>query len=154
MPPLSGSNTPEPQVPKASPDEAAINLATSTSPKSLPPKPRPQTSTTLAPKDRTRDDLEANSQLKRLQQNLLALTNLNDDLSLHWHPPWCQQDDFNKTFWMLRNPPNVVTERLPNTIPQSKDHYTRCIRQDGDRPPLYVRTWDQWDWYCGCMECY
>ena len=148
-PPYSGLNTPEPQVSECSLAAAADTSMTPTSPPTVSLRPTPRTLKVQAFRDLTQDDIEADMQLKRRQQDLLVLTSLNDNSTLHWRPSWFRQDPFNKACWTLHNPPNVVTEKLPSCVPQSKDYYTRRIRQHSDPPALYIKTWDHWDRYCG-----
>ncbi|CAN9294849.1 unnamed protein product [Alternaria alternata] len=147
-PPHSGPNTPETQVLRYSPATTTDSLATPTSLPSVSLTSTPKTSRYQASKNPTQDEVEAGLLLKRHQQDLLVLTSLNDNSTLHWRPSWFEQVPFNDSFWTLHNPPNVVTEKLPSSVPQSKDYYTRRMRQQGDRPPIYIKTWDHWDRYC------
>jgi hypothetical protein len=147
-PPFSGPTTPEPQVLEVPPTEAAIDFATPVIITPLSPKLSPPPPTVVIPENITQDDVEADLKLKRLQQDLLLLTSLNDNSSLYWRPSWFQQDDFNEKIWTLHNPPNIVTERLPSAGPRSKDYYTRRIRRDDDAPSIYIKNWDHWDEYC------
>ena len=147
-PPHSGPNTPETQVLRYSPATTTDGLATPTSLPSVSLAPTPKTSRCQASKNPTQDEVEADLLLKRHQQDLLVLTSLNDNSTLHWRPSWFKQAPFNNSLWTLHTPPNVVTEKLPNSVPQSKDYYTRRMRQQGDRPPIYIKTWDHWDRYC------
>ncbi|CAN9293441.1 unnamed protein product [Alternaria alternata] len=147
-PPHSGPDTPETQALRYSPTTATDGLATPTSLPSVSLTPTPKTSGCQASKNPTQDEVEADLLLKRHQQDLLVLTSLNDNSTLHWRPSWFKQVPFNDSFWTLHNPPDVVTEKLPSSVPQSKDYYTRRMRQQGDRPPIYIETWDHWDRYC------
>jgi hypothetical protein len=147
-PPYSGPSTPEPQVINIPPCEFAANLATPTSIAPTSPMPAPQTPTAQAPKTQTQNRIEADPQLRRLQKDLLVLTSVNDNSTLHWRPTWFKQEPHNKKFWTLHNPPNVVTEKLPSTTPQGKEYYTRRMRRVGDQPTFYIKSWDHWDRYC------
>jgi hypothetical protein len=94
------------------------------------------------------ESVEVDTKLKRFLQDLLVLTGLNDNSTLHWRPTWFVQDSFSKEFWTLQNPPNVVTEKLPSTVPQGREYYTRRMRRESDPPPLYIKSWDHWYRYC------
>ena len=49
--------------------------------------------------------------------------------------------------WTLHNPPNVVTEPLPNDG-KGMQMYTRRMRRRSDPPPQYIKDWDRWARYC------
>ncbi|KAG9187657.1 hypothetical protein G6011_05528 [Alternaria panax] len=139
IPPYSELNTPEPQVASGSPAAIADSFVTPTSPASVSLDPTPQTSRVEASKDVTHNHVEADLQFKRRQQDLLVLTDLNDNSTLHWRPSWFKWDPFNKICWTLHNSPNVVIEKLPSTVPRSKDYYTRRIWHNGDRLTIYIK---------------
>ncbi|KAH7402691.1 hypothetical protein BKA66DRAFT_390198, partial [Pyrenochaeta sp. MPI-SDFR-AT-0127] len=84
----------------------------------------------------------------RLQQDLLVLTSFNENETLHWRPSWFKQGPFSEKFWTLQNPPNVVTERMPQ-LNKGRNYYTRRMRRNDDLPPTYIKSWDHWRWYCG-----
>jgi hypothetical protein len=112
-PPNSRSNTPGPETPKFA---VAVDIATPISITSTSPAPAPRISTFFIPKHVTQGFVENDPKLKRFQQDLLVLTDLNDNSTLHWRPAWFVQESFSKKFWTLHNPPNVVTEKLPSTV--------------------------------------
>jgi hypothetical protein len=74
------------------------------------PKPAPNT-------------IPTNSPPKRLQLDLLLLTSFPDNSTLYWRPPWFAQLPPPLSHWTLHNPPNVVTERLPQTSTHSRHVY-------------------------------
>ncbi|KAF2856930.1 hypothetical protein T440DRAFT_524813 [Plenodomus tracheiphilus IPT5] len=90
--------------------------------------------------------INANPALKRLQQDLIILTSLNENETLHWRPSWFEHGPFSETFWTLFNPPNVVTERLPQ-VHRGRTYYTRRMRRDDDPPPFFIKSWDAWTRY-------
>ncbi|KAF1365817.1 hypothetical protein EJ07DRAFT_50770, partial [Lizonia empirigonia] len=92
-------------------------------------------------------DVDANPTVKRLQQDLLILTGFNDNATLHWRPTWFTQGSFPRSLWTLHNPPDVVTERLPNDD-NGAQMFTRRMRRSNDPPPLYIKSWDHWKRYC------
>ena len=101
------------------------------------------------------DEVNANSSLKRLQQDLLVLTSLPDNSTLHFRPSWFPQQPHSKQMWTLHNPPNVVSERVAGVYdPKRKGLgvpppvWTRRLRRDDDPPPAYIKTWKHWQWYC------
>lgn len=95
----------------------------------------------------TRAIVDADPQLKDLQHDLLILTSFNENETLHWRPSWFKQEDFSERFWTLHNPPNVVTERIPQ-ISRGRQYYMRRMRRTEDVPPAYIKSWDHWRWYC------
>ncbi|KAF1958559.1 hypothetical protein CC80DRAFT_441047, partial [Byssothecium circinans] len=99
--------------------------------------------------------MEADPQLKRLQQDLLILTSMNDNSTLSWRPTWFSAPALDSAFWTLQNPPDVVTEPLPlgpaplgSQIVVRQQVMTRRMRQDGDRAPAYITTVEKWERYC------
>lgn len=99
------------------------------------------------PEHLTQDMVEADPDLKRLQQDLLILTSFNENDTLHWRPSWFKQEPFNKQFWTLYNPPNVVTELLTQSY-LNRAIFTRRLRRDGDPAPVLIKTWEQWEKVC------
>lgn len=92
-------------------------------------------------------EIDADPNIKRLQQDLLILTSFNDNSTLYWRPAWFTQGSFLGNMWTFHNPPDVVTEQLPN------DHrgiqlFTRRIRRANDPLPQYVKSWSHWRRYC------
>jgi hypothetical protein len=138
-PPNSRPNTPDLEMPK---------FARQTSIASTPPTPAPKICAFFIPKHLTQGFVEIDPQPKRFQQDLLVLTSLNDNSTLHWRPIWFAQDSPGKNFWTIHNPPNVVTEKLPSSVPQGREYYTRRMRRDDDAPPPYIKDWDHWRLYC------
>jgi hypothetical protein len=136
-PPQSGLYTPNlPPV-----NDATNDYATPTSLRSIPSQQIPRRPIIL--RDLSQHDVDADSQLRRFQQDLLILTSFNESDTLHWRPLWFRQDPFSAEFWSLYNPPNVVTELLPRR-PRTRLVYTRRMRRDGDPPPMYIKTWKHW----------
>lgn len=137
--------TPPPSGPQT-PNTPSINDASlrSTTPQSItsPTHARPTVST-----NSTQALVLANPQLRRLQQDLLALTSFNENSTLHWRPAWFTQDPHAASSWTLYNPPNVVTQLLPHA-PLGQLVYTRRMRRAGDFPPAYITTWVQWNRVC------
>ncbi|KAF2000264.1 hypothetical protein P154DRAFT_410183, partial [Amniculicola lignicola CBS 123094] len=91
--------------------------------------------------------VDADPGLKRLQQDLLVLTSIVDNSTLHWRPDWFIADAPYTDFWTLQNPPNVVTEYLPHAsghVPVA----TRRLRRDDDPPPRHIKDWPHWKRYC------
>ncbi|KAI8937691.1 hypothetical protein NX059_005392 [Plenodomus lindquistii] len=86
--------------------------------------------------------------LHRLQKDLLVLSSLNENETIHWRPSWFEQAAFGEHFWTLFNPPNVVTELLPQSN-RGRKYFTRRIRREGDPPPYFIKSWDSWARYCG-----
>jgi len=97
-------------------------------------------------KDLTQAQVETNSQLRRLQKDLLILTGLNENETIHWRPSWFEQGEHAQTFWTLYNPPNVVTESLPQFF-RGRRYFTRRMRSEGDPPALFIQSWDAWNRY-------
>jgi len=147
-PPCSGPSTPEPSMP--GPEKAAVDIATPNSLASTSPQPtdRVQGHSFSIPPNLTQTLVEKDAQLNRRQQDLLILASLNDNSTLHWRPSWFQQHPFNQKFWTLHNPPNIVTEKIPNTKYAAKEYYTRRMRRPDDQEPLYIKSWDHWKRYC------
>ncbi|CBX94821.1 hypothetical protein LEMA_P118240.1 [Plenodomus lingam JN3] len=123
---------------------------------SLPP-PHPDSNPTTSPLNPTLPQRPPNpitihkpfpSSPHRLQHDLLLLTSFNDNTTLHWRPSWFPQTPFAASFWTLHNPPNVVTESLPQ-VGRGRRYYTRRMRRVGDPPPVYIKTGEAWDRYCG-----
>lgn len=90
-------------------------------------------SDTLIPKDkvvtsRTQKDADSNWSAKRLQQDVLILTSFNDKPSLYLRPAWFKEEYTSGRMWTLHNPPNVVTQLLPNAFGVMQ-MYTRCMRR-------------------------
>jgi hypothetical protein len=112
---------------------------THTIPSSPPPDLSPSKSAPHAP---------AATALKRLQFDLLLLTSFSDNSTLHWRPSWFSQAPFSLSPWTLHNPPNVVTERLPQAAAHSRHVYTRRMRRAGDPAPAYIKTWEHWRRVC------
>jgi hypothetical protein len=142
-PPYSG-----PQTPDIGPNDAGVEsdtyqytTATSIASDAIPSKPQ-------IPANLTQDMVDADPELKRFQQDLLILTSFNDNETLHWRPSWFKQEPYSKHFWTLYNPPNVVTEHLPDNKPRKRLVYTRRMRRAEDDPPSYIKTWDQWYHVC------
>ncbi|KAF1834149.1 hypothetical protein BDW02DRAFT_569291 [Decorospora gaudefroyi] len=144
-PPCSGPNTQTPQTPLP---EVAGTIASPRSIVTTSPDQAAPSSTVPIPKNPTQTLVEADPQLKRLQQDLLVLSSLNENSTLHWRPSWFAQEPFSKQFWTLQNPPNVVTEKLPSTVPQGREYYTRRMRREDDAPPYYIKSWEHWERYC------
>jgi hypothetical protein len=117
---------------------------------SSPEKPRSRTriSGFYIPVDLTQAAVEASSQLKRLQQDLLVLTSFADNSSLTWRPSWFLPPTYPSVHWTLHNPPDVVTEELPRDRSNGRQIMTRRMRQEGDREPLWMTTQLQWESYC------
>ena len=92
--------------------------------------------------------MDSSPTVKRFQQDLLILTGFNDNSSLHWRPAWFVEGRAKGMMWTLHNPPNVVTEPLPNDGKEMQ-MYTRRMRRGNDPPPLYIKDWDHWARYCG-----
>ncbi|RMZ72257.1 hypothetical protein GMOD_00007269 [Pyrenophora seminiperda CCB06] len=147
-PPNSGSSTPETDMPGS--ERVKIDVATPISLDATSPQPdsHSQDRSFLIPPNLTQARVDRDPQLKRLQQDLLILTSFNDNSTLHWRPSWFKQDPFNKKFWTLHNPPNVVTLKIPSTRPPTKEYYTRRMRRSGDQEPIYIKDWGQWRRYC------
>lgn len=101
------------------------------------------------PTNLTQTTVDANPELKRIQQDLLVLTSLPDNSSLTWRPSWFFPPNFISTHWTLHNPPHVVTEHLPRDGVLGRQVMTRRMRREGDTAPPYLKTWTQWDRYCG-----
>jgi hypothetical protein len=99
------------------------------------------------PIDLTQPMVEANPELKRLQQDLLILTSFNDNISLYWRPSWFNKTSLDSDLWTLHNPPHVVTQQLP-LRPQGRQIMTRRLRRFGDTDPAYFKTQMDWDRYC------
>ncbi|KAF2632696.1 hypothetical protein BU25DRAFT_470593 [Macroventuria anomochaeta] len=124
-PPYTGPATPSPEPPhSASP---GVQLAT--------------------PIMLTQTEVDPNPTVKRFQQDLLILTGFNDNSILHWRPVWFSQNSSTSGMWTLHNPPNIVTERLPNNCKEAQ-LFTRRMRQIRDPPPQYIKSWDHWKRYC------
>ena len=100
-----------------------------------------------APTVLTQTEVNANPKLKRLQQDLLILTGFNDNYTLYWRPAWFSQTTSANRMWTLHNPPNVVTEALPNDC-KGVQMYSRRMRRVNDPPPQYIASWDHWKRYC------
>ncbi|KAH9868633.1 hypothetical protein J1614_007705 [Plenodomus biglobosus] len=90
--------------------------------------------------------VNADPLLKRVQQDLLILSSLNENSTLHWRPPWFYQGHRTRFFWTLYNPPNVVTELLPQPD-KGRTCYTRRLRCDTDPPPVFIKSWEAWARY-------
>ncbi|ORY11555.1 hypothetical protein BCR34DRAFT_624800 [Clohesyomyces aquaticus] len=102
----------------------------------------------LIPPDLTQGLVSSSPQLSRFQKDLLILTSFPENSSLHRRPSWLQQAPRAKKYWTLQTPPNVVSEYLPH------DHLrdaimTRRMRQVGDPPPRFIKSWEHWKTYCG-----
>jgi hypothetical protein len=150
-PPNSRPNTPDPETPKSARQHSNVeaSIATPTSIASTSPALAPEISAFSVPKHLTQGFVEIDPQLKRFQQDLLVLTGLNDNSTLHWRPTWFTQESLSKNFWTIHNSPNVVTEKLLSTVPQGREYYTRRMRRDDDAPPPpYIKDWDHWRHYC------
>ena len=145
-PPYSGPNTPEPNVIVSE----EVDIATPTSLKSTSSRltSKLQGPSFLIPQNLTQARVDQIPELKRHQQDLLVLTSLSNNSTLHWRPAWFKQDPFNKKFWTLHNPPNVVTEKISDTNYATKEYYTRRMRRPGDHESLYIKSWDHWIRYC------
>ncbi|KAJ4374198.1 hypothetical protein N0V83_002939 [Neocucurbitaria cava] len=144
-PPYSGSSTPKPAILNLR--ATGLNLAT---PAGLSPASEAysqQSRTSNISTSLTQAAVDADPQLKRFQQDLLILTSINENETIHWRPWWFEQGRFSERFWTLQNPPNVVTERIPGVY-RGRQYYARRMRQEDDPPPLYVKTWDHWRRYC------
>jgi len=140
-PPCSRPSTPlSTSVETANHDYATPTSMGSTTPNDAPHKH-------VIPDNLTQAIVDADPQLKRFQRDLIILTSFNDNSTLHWRPSWFAQDPHAKHFWTLHNPPNVVTEMLPHPH-LGRVVYTRRMRREGDRPPAYIKTWEQWERYC------
>jgi hypothetical protein len=109
-----------------------------------PPGPSP---TFNIPTDLTQPLVEANSELKRLQQDLLILTSFNDNSSLYWRPSWFNAPSLSADLWTLHNPPHVVSEQLPRR-PQGRQIMTRRLRRFRDAEPAYIKTQKDWNRHC------
>lgn len=95
----------------------------------------------------TQTQVNSSAEVKRLQQDLLILTGFNDNSTLHWRPVWFTHRPNSKVLWTLHNPPNVVTERLPNDCKRNQ-LFTRRMRRTDDPPPQYIKSWSHWKRYC------
>ena len=84
----------------------------------------------------------------RHQLDLLLLTSFPDNSALYWRPQWFPPPPPTLARWTLHNPPNVVTERLPQATPHSRPVYTRRMRRAGDPEPAYIKTWAHWRRVC------
>jgi hypothetical protein len=122
-------------------------LETPTSVKWESPKPRPPVRDVLFAASRMQKEVDSSPAVKRLQQDLLILTGFNDNSSLHWRPAWFDEGRFEGSMWTLHNPPNVVTEPLPNNR-KGMQLYTRRMRRGSDLLPQYIKSWDHWARYC------
>ncbi|KAF1913596.1 hypothetical protein BDU57DRAFT_404914, partial [Ampelomyces quisqualis] len=143
-------NTPpstDPDTPIVKPVADATN--SSTTPISLAPDPSPPPpSRPPIPPNLTQSLVTSSPPLARLQQDLLILTSFAENSTLHWRPPWFDQDaQFSGHFWTLYNPPNVVTELLPHR-PHGRLVYTRRMRRAEDAGPKYITSWAQWKRVC------
>lgn len=144
-PPYSGPDTPESIKPGM--DATDLNIATPNSMSSTSSKSATHAQTFRIPKDLTQAAVDADPQLQRFQRDLLILTSMNENETLHWRPSWFNQEPFSKNFWTLHNPPNIVTERISHTY-RGRQCFTRRMRKTDDAPPLYIKTWDHWGRYC------
>jgi hypothetical protein len=146
-PPYSGSNTPDiKSTASTSPDPATPNSLDTSAPGDAP-------QTLNIPNNLTQDIVDADPDLKRVQQDLLLLTGFNDNETLHWRPSWFPQANHAGQYWTLHNPPNVVTELLPHD--SSSEYpgrvYTRRMRQLEDPPARYIKDWSHWHRVCDLM---
>jgi hypothetical protein len=106
------------------------------------------TPTLNIPENLTQQLVEEMPELKRWQQDLLILTAFNDNSTLHWRPSWFgQANNVAGRFLTLHNPPNVVTEIL-HMRELDRPVMTRRMRQQGDAPALYIKSWEHWYRYC------
>lgn len=99
------------------------------------------------PEKLTQELVEAMPELKRWQEDLLILAGFNDNSTLHWRPSWFAQSGYVTGFWTLHNPPSVVTELL-SMKELGRPVMTRRMRQYGDAPAPYIKSWDHWYRYC------
>ena len=143
--PYTGPNTPDATTSDV--DATGVSLATPTSISSASLEVTQQAHTLHIPTDLTQATVHVDPELKRFQQDLLILTSINENETIHWRPSWFNQQPFSETFWTLHNPPNVVTERIPR-MNRGRQYYTRRMRRADDLPPLYIKTWDHWRRYC------
>lgn len=150
---MDGSTTPsragltifDPTTPQTA--AAETQLATPISLVWESPKPKTPVQETQIPPVLAQTDVDANPTVKRLQQDLLILTGFNDNATLHWRPTWFTQGSFPGSLWTIHNPPDVVTERLPNND-NGAQMFTRRMRRSNDPPPLYIKSWGHWKRYC------
>ena len=99
------------------------------------------------PENLTQELVETMPELKRWQEDLLILTGFSDNSTLHWRPSWFAQSEYATGFWTLHNPPGVVTELLAMKE-LGRSVMTRSMRQCGDAPAPYIKSWDHWYRYC------
>ncbi|KAF3034647.1 hypothetical protein E8E11_005059 [Didymella keratinophila] len=144
-PPHEGLATPPRSSAKGTVDDS--QLATPTSVKWESPRPETPVYNVPNPTPRTQKEVDSSPTVKRFQQDLLILTAFNDNSSLHWRPAWFERGGFRGSMWTLHNPPNVVTEPLPNDG-KGMQMYTRRTRRRSDPPPQYIKDWDHWIRYC------
>ncbi|KAF1841672.1 uncharacterized protein K460DRAFT_409130 [Cucurbitaria berberidis CBS 394.84] len=143
--PYSEPYTPGPTTPNF--DATADNIATPVSINSGSFISAPYTHTFHIPTNLTQVAVDADQQLKRFQQDLLVLTCMNENESLHWRPSWFKKKPISEKFWTLHNPPNVVTERIPHKS-GGRQYFTRRMREADDSPPFYIQSWDHWERHC------
>jgi hypothetical protein len=133
-------NSSSPPRSSSPPNRTYAQTIPSSPPPAIPStKPAPNTTPTNTPP-------------KRLQLDLLLLTSFPDNSTLYWRPPWFAQLPPPLFHWTLHNPPNVVTERLPQTSAHSRHVYTRRMRRAGDPEPAYIKTWAHWRHVCALYE--
>lgn len=135
----------DPTTPFKTKDDANLTYTTPTSLASSPHPPYP--SRPHIPPNLTQAMITASPALKRLQRDLLILTSFHDTDTLHWRPSWFQQAPYSANFWTLYNPPNVVTELLPQQR-LGRLVYTRRMRREGDPEPVGIKSWEQWNRVC------
>lgn len=109
--------------------------------------PARQLPTVNIPQSITQNEIEAIPSLRRFQLDLLILTSMNENETLHWRPTWFHQEQFATRTWVIHNPPNVVTGRLPHQD-RGCTWYIRRARDARDREPYFIKTWEHWNRYC------
>ncbi|CAO2657304.1 Nn.00g034300.m01.CDS01 [Neocucurbitaria sp. VM-36] len=144
-PPCSDSDTPDAATLNVNVTEVSLATPTSISSRSL--ELTSEAYRIRIPANLTQAAVDVDYQLKRIQQDLLILTSINENETIHWRPSWFNQEPFSNKFWTLQNPPNVITERIPHKY-RGRQYYTRRMRQADDPPPLYIKTWHHWRRYC------